>query len=75
MVIEIQNFDWLFLAKGQFTTIITIFSREPTQDQRETMIRLLRDFEIANATHLQKPNVTIDDIAMPFKVFIQREAK
>ncbi|MCI0713068.1 MAG: hypothetical protein L0154_23130 [Chloroflexi bacterium] len=75
MVIETQKYGWFFLAKGQFTTIITVFSKEPTQDQRETMIRLLRDFEIANATHLQKPHVTADDIAMPFKVFVQREAK
>jgi hypothetical protein len=75
MVVETQSYGWLFLTKGQFTTIITKFSREPTQDQRDTMIRLVRDFEIANATHLQKPDVTTDDIAMPFKVFVQRAAK
>lgn len=72
-VVEKKPYGWMFLARGRLTTIITTFSREPTQDQRDTMIRLLRDFETANFAHLAKPDVTTEELAMPFKVFIQRE--
>ena len=75
MVVESQPHGWMFLARGRLTTIITAFSREPTQDQRDTMVRLLRDFETANFGHLARPNVTVDELAMPFKVFVQREVK
>lgn len=76
LVLEVQgNNGWAFLVKGRMTTVITLFSREPTQDQRDTMIRLLRDFETANGANLQKPDVTSDELAMPFKVFVQREVK
>ncbi len=75
MVVELPPYDWMFIAKGLLTTTITRFSREPTQDQRETMIRLLRDFEMANTSHLKKPNVTVEDLAMPFQVFVKRQSR
>ena len=75
LVVELPPYEWMFVAKGLMTTIITRFSREPTQDQRETMIRLLRDFEMANASHLKKDNVTVEDLAMPFQVFVKRQSR
>jgi hypothetical protein len=74
-VVELQPHGWLLLVQGRLTKIITSFSREPTQDQRDTMIRLLRDFESANAVHLQKPDVTAKELAMPFRVIVQREVR
>jgi hypothetical protein len=75
MLMELPSHGWMFVARARLTTIVTIFTREPTQDQCETMLRLLRDFETANASHLQKENVTATDLAMPFQVFVKREAK
>jgi hypothetical protein len=75
LVIEMPPYGWVFVAKGRLVMIINTFTREPTQDQRDTMIRLLRDFETANASHLMKENVTSYDLVMPFRVFVQREAK
>lgn len=75
MVVESASGGWLFVMKGQYTTIITFFSREPTQDQRDTMLRLIRDFETANSSHLRKPSVRVEDLAMPFQVFVKRETK
>ena len=74
LVLELQPHGWIFMSKGRLTTIITLFTREPTQDQRDTMIRLMRDFEIANLALLQNEDVTVNDLVMPFRVFVQREA-
>jgi hypothetical protein len=63
---------WAYVIKGQLVTTVTTFTHEPTKDQRETMARLHRDFENANVVHLRKTQVSVDELAMPFHVFVSK---
>lgn len=72
LVAQRPNADWLYVVKGDLTTIIMLFSREPTIDQKLTVLRLHKDFERANVFMLQRPRITPDELAMPFRVIVQR---
>lgn len=72
LVVEIGKDDvWVMLTKGQYTTVVVIFSREPTTDQQETITQLLQDFERANGSYFLRPTVVADDLAIPFRAFIK----
>lgn len=75
LVTEIKKVGWIFVVEGELTAIIMIFSKEPTVDQKSTVMDLLKDFERANQAHLKQPNVTADQLAMPFRVIIRRASK
>jgi hypothetical protein len=64
--------QWLLLAAGRYTTIVTLFKNEPSQEQVREMERLHHDFEIANEVHLSASSVDASRLAYPFLVFIQR---
>jgi hypothetical protein len=72
---EIPGSGWLFLARGDLATIVTAFTNEPTTDQQTTLMTLMRDFERANRVILQHPHVTIEQLAMPFEVFVLKARK
>jgi hypothetical protein len=75
LVAEVKKIGWVFVVEGELTTIVMIFSKEPTIDQKSTVMDLLKDFERANQSHLKQPNVTADNLAMPFRVIIRRASK
>lgn len=75
MVVEVGAKCWLFIARGEIATVLTEFNGEPTTDQEDTLIALLRDFERANAGILQQNAASPDHLAMPFQVFVQRARK
>ena len=64
--------QWLLLAAGRYTTIVTLFQNEPSQEQVREIERLHHDFEIANEVHLSAPSVDSSRLAYPFLVFIQQ---
>ncbi|MBI5928055.1 MAG: hypothetical protein HY862_02010 [Chloroflexi bacterium] len=75
MVVEVSTKCWIFIARGEIATIVTEFNGEPTTDQEDTLIALLRDFERANSQILKRNNTQADHLAMPFQVFVQRARK
>lgn len=75
IVIEIGGMGWALAMQGDLTTIIVVFSKEPTAQQKSAITRLLHDFERANALILQRPNITPDQLAMPFQVIIRRAGR
>ncbi|HLU10207.1 MAG TPA: hypothetical protein VK003_11110 [Oceanobacillus sp.] len=64
--------QWLLLAAGRYTTIVTLFQNEPSQEQVREIERLHHDFEVANEVHLSAPSVDSSRLAYPFLVFIQQ---
>ncbi len=74
-VTEIPRKGWILVMRGELTTVILLFSREPTFDQRATIRQLLTDFEHANAALLKRPDITTDQLAMPFQVLIRRAGR
>ncbi len=75
MVVEVGTKCWVFIARGAIATIVTEFNGEPTTDQEDTLIALLRDFERANGEILKRNDTQADHLAMPFQVFVQRARK
>lgn len=75
IVIEVAGMGWALAMQGDLTTIIVVFSKEPTAHQKSAIIRLLHDFERANALILQHPTVTPEQLAMPFQVIIRRAGR
>jgi hypothetical protein len=75
LVTEMKKVGWVFVVEGELTSIIMIFSKEPTIDQKSTVMDLLKDFERANRAHLQQPDVTAAQLAMPFRVIIRQASK
>ena len=54
------------LAAGRYTTIVTLFQNEPSQEQVREIERLHHDFEVANEVHLSTPSVDSSRLAYPF---------
>lgn len=75
LVAELRPKCWLSIVRGEATTIITEFNGEPTLDQQETLLELLRDFERANVQMLKQAGATADQLVMPFHLFVQRTQK
>lgn len=75
IILELENKDWIFLAKGDYTTIVITFSREPISTQLETILQIMTDFEKANATYFGQEHVTADELAIPFRTLIKNVGK
>jgi hypothetical protein len=75
LVAELRPKCWLYIVRGEATTIITEFNGEPTLDQQETLLELLRDFERANVQMLKEAGATAEQLVMPFYLFVQRAQK
>jgi hypothetical protein len=67
--------QWVLFAAGRYTTIVTLFKNEPSQNQIKELERLHHDFEEANQSHLAKDNVDKNKLAYPFLRFVQRKLK
>lgn len=65
--------QWLHYAAGRFSTVVTEFHHEPSQQQIMEIERLHHDFEHANQSLLQKEVVDTQKLAYPFIVFIRKK--
>jgi hypothetical protein len=72
---EMENGQWLCFVPGSYTTLIALFSLEPSDNQLEMVERMHQDFEQANKTALEAGHVDPEKLAYPFYSFVQRRAK
>src|SRR5258706_11392471 len=67
--------QWLLFAAGKFTTVVTLFHNEPSEQQSREIERLHHDSERANASFFNKGQVDASKLAYPFLVFVQQKMK
>lgn len=72
---EMENGQWLCFVPGSFTTLIALFSLEPSKNQLEMIERMHQDFEAANRAALEAGHVNPENLANPFYSFVQKRAK
>jgi hypothetical protein len=72
---EMENGQWLCFVPGTFTTLIALFSLEPSENQLEMVERMHQDFETANKAALEAGQVDPEKLAYPFYSFVQSRAK
>jgi hypothetical protein len=72
---EMENGQWLCFVPGTYTTLIALFSLEPSTNQLDMVERMHKDFEDANRAALRVGQVNPDELAYPFYSFVQRRAK
>ena len=69
---EMENGRWLCFVPGNFTTLIALFSLEPSENQLSTIERMHKDFELANRAALEGRRVDPSQLAYPFLSFVRR---
>ncbi len=72
---EMENGQWLCFVPGSSTTLIALFSLEPSTNQIEMVERMHKDFEQANRAALEAGHVDPETLAYPFYSFVQRRVK
>ncbi len=73
---KIGSKQWLVFAAGKYTTVVTLFHNEPSEQQNREIERLHHDFEQANVGFFEKGNVVdASKLAYPFLVFVQQKMK
>lgn len=72
---EMENGQWLCFVPGPHTTLIALFSLEPSTNQLQMVERMHKDFEDANKTALEAGEVDPEKLAYPFFSFVQRRIK
>jgi hypothetical protein len=72
---EMENGQWLCFVPGTHTTLIALFSLEPSTNQLDMVERMHQDFEEANRAALKAGQVDPSQLAYPFYSFVQRSAK
>ncbi|NDJ60701.1 MAG: hypothetical protein GYB67_06220 [Chloroflexi bacterium] len=74
-VVKIAERAWLLFAAGRYTTVVTLFHNEPSQQQSREIERLHHDFELANSTALTAGHIDSTRLAYPLLVFVQQKLK
>ncbi|NDJ85857.1 MAG: hypothetical protein GYB66_08230 [Chloroflexi bacterium] len=69
---EMEDGSWLCFMSGAFTTLIILFSVEPSGNQIAMLDHMHRDFEIANADFLEHGYASPDQLAYPFYSFVSQ---
>jgi hypothetical protein len=69
---EMDNGQWLSFVPGRYTTLIVLFSLEPSDNQLDSIERMHRDFEEANRAALEGGRADPNALAYPFLSFIRR---
>lgn len=72
---KISSKQWLLFAGGKYTTIVTLFHNEPSEQQMREIERLHYDFEEANRPYLTKNQVDSTKLAYPFLVFVKHKIR
>jgi primosomal protein N'' len=70
-----ENDQLLCFVPGKLTTLVALFSFEPSTYQLASTERMHQDFERANATSLQKEQVDPSKLAYPFASILQRASR
>lgn len=68
----LENGQWLHFVPGQFTTLIALFSLEPSEQQMEIVHHMHQDFEKANQKALSCEFIDAGALVYPFHSFIAR---
>ncbi len=69
---EMENGHWLCFVPGNYTTLIALFSLEPSDNQLSTIERMHKDFELANRAALESRHADPEKLAYPFLSFLRR---
>lgn len=69
---EIEGGRWVAYMPGEFTTLMTLFSTGPANEQLESLEELHLLFERANRNLLSKPPIDPDELVFPHKYFLGR---
>ncbi len=72
---EMENGQWLCFVPGAYTTLIALFSLEPSKNQLDMIERMHQDFETANRPALEAGHINPEQLANPFYSFVQKRAK
>jgi hypothetical protein len=72
---EMENGQWLCFVSGSYTTLIALFSLEPSTNQLQMVERMHKDFEEANKAALEAGEADPEKLAYPFYSFVQRRIK
>lgn len=67
---QIEGGEWLCFVPGEFTTLMTLFSKEPADRQLEMLEELHRLFELANRPLLSRSPVDPEALALPHISFL-----
>ncbi len=67
-----ENNQWLCFVPGNFTTLLALFSVEPSQMQMNSVEAMHRDFETANKAALEKDQIDPSTLAYPFLTFVRK---
>lgn len=71
--LKLDDNQWVLFEPGKYTTVVTLFVNEPSQQQSQEIARMHRDFEAANRAMLDQPRVNAYQLAYPFAAFVQRK--
>jgi hypothetical protein len=72
---KLNDRQWLTFTFGQYTTVVTLFSRQPSEQQNREIERLHRDYERANAALLPAERLDGASLACPFLIFVLQKVK
>jgi hypothetical protein len=72
---ELDDGRWLCFVPGRRTTLVALFSLEPSDNQLTTLDRLHQDFEEANHHALEPPVPNPDVLAYPYYAFVQQRGR
>lgn len=69
---ELDDGHWLCFVPGRYTTLIALFSMEPSENQLNTVNRMHKDFEAANDAALSTHHADPDALAYTFLSFLKK---
>ncbi len=69
---EMENGQWLCFVPGNYTTLIALFSLEPSDHQLSMIERMHQDFELANRAALEAKAIDPKALAYPFLSFLRK---
>jgi hypothetical protein len=72
---KVADRQWLLYAAGKYSTVVTLFQNEPSQQQSREIERLHHDFETANGKLLAGNHVDSRKLAYPFLTFVEQKIK
>jgi hypothetical protein len=69
---QMENGQWLCFVPGRLTTLITLFTQEPAEQQLEVLSRMHDHFEIANRSALESRTAQPGELALPFLAILKQ---
>lgn len=69
---QMENGQWLCFVPGRFSTLITLFTQEPSDQQLDVLNRMHDHFEIANHDALENGTAQPGEVALPFLAILRQ---